>query len=820
MGNMKEFKKQGTSYCSDRLFWKLSQIVSAKSSIIEAPSGYGKTTVMRAFLKDMELFGEDRDVFWFTAVDEAPSALYNRLCREIGKIDYKAGDRLREVGFPNAFTIGEACDAISSIECKREAWLIIDNFHILHPILAASFLDALLNHNCERLHIIFVTQMLGQSFRDALGGHVTPSISASDLKWAAEDILNYFRLEGEDITIDSAREVERLTSGWAIAVHLQLFSYRQSGEFSDEAAIKLMEHLVWEKMTNRQQDFLMRVSVFESCSAKQLCSILSSKTMPDFAAESLSIPFIRYVAEQELFVPHPVLLDMVCMKRSAQGEAFENECFVKAGEICKEEGEIGQAVYFFSKIKDYRRILLLDLSHIVCAEIGDCSFNDIALEIARNCPYEIRREFPISMLCIAWAVRILGEEKEFYKLMSELDELLPETGQLRAEWMLLSVYLSYPRLDEMLIAVKKAALLFEDAHSKVILPHSPWAFYEYQQLNAFHIRIGAADDEGLLLEEFIKVYSRLTNGHGLGADALYKAELSFFRCETADSEVLAYKAVFLSESKKQKTIQIGSARLLATIALLKADADGWQRAISAVEYAACGSVQNTTIFRTMLDVVRGSLLAQVRDYERMADIMKNTHFLSLQLPDSIHQKAVEMHGYYLMGRSEYARMVGFLQTVTLEKYTPFSEHFYHSAMAVGYLSLGEVDKAKACLKAAAEMALPDGLLHSFVGFSRLLHGLSDEFIKSDYPELLERFKEYKERYFMGWSMLHNAVVGSEFTALTEREREIAELAAEGLRNTEIAGILYLSKHTVRAHLRSIYQKLEIDRRASLAGKLK
>jgi len=56
--------------------------------------------------------------------------------------------------------------------------------------------------------------------------------------------------------------------------------------------------------------------------------------------------------------------------------------------------------------------------------------------------------------------------------------------------------------------------------------------------------------------------------------------------------------------------------------------------------------------------------------------------------------------------------------------------------------------------------------------------------------------------------------------LTIREHEIALLAAEGLRNNEIAEKLFVSENTVRAHLRSIYQKLDIDRRAKLMHKLR
>ena len=807
-------------YYSDRLQRKMELIAASRAAIIEAPSGYGKTTAMRDYLKDMA--SNDDDVYWFAAVDEeAPAVLYRRLCREIGIIDSSAGERLLEIDFPNAFTIGEVCDVLRSIKCNRRTWLVIDDFQFLFAILPSSFITALLDYGKEELRIVIITQMLGQNFQNAIVGLGIPHITVSDLQWDAEDIRRYFSLAGEDISNAAAIEVEIITNGWVIATHLQLCSYRETGAFSDKAVLQLMEHLIWNKMTFEQQEFFMRASAFESCTTKRLCGILNCGTLPDYVADTLSNPFLRYIAEQKLCVPHTLLREMVCIKRREKGEAFENECLMQAGDVCRDEGEFAEAMFFYAQIKNYQRILSLDLPRLVCAEIGDRTFNDIALEIAQNCPAEIKREHPLSMLCVAWAVRFLESEEEFCKLMDELDSFLPETGPLRAEWLLLSVYLHYPCLEEMLPIVQKAAILFDGACSSVILPEAPWAFYEYLQLPAFHIRVGAADEEADMLEKFISIYSRLTDGHGAGADALFRAELAFFRCETENAEIFAYKAVFLSENKQQKIIQIGATRLLAVISLIKSDLAGWQRVVNAVEYAAFGSAQNTSMFRTMLDVVRGSLMAQLRDYARIADWLKNVDFMSMNLPAAIHNKAVEIHGYYLMGQGEHARLVGFLQTISLEKYTAFPEHFHFFSMAVGYSSLGDAAQATACMKLSAKKALPDGMLHCFAGFSQLLQGLSDELIENSYPHLLTRFKKYKERYFTGWRTLYNAIVANELPcALTEREREIAELAAEGLRNNEIAKKLFVSENTIRAHLRSIYQKLDIDRRAKLSQKLK
>ncbi|WP_327322008.1 helix-turn-helix transcriptional regulator [Streptomyces sp. NBC_01210] len=58
---------------------------------------------------------------------------------------------------------------------------------------------------------------------------------------------------------------------------------------------------------------------------------------------------------------------------------------------------------------------------------------------------------------------------------------------------------------------------------------------------------------------------------------------------------------------------------------------------------------------------------------------------------------------------------------------------------------------------------------------------------------------------------------TELDQLTTREREIAELVAEGLSNQAIATKLYLSRRTVETHLSAIYRKTSVSSRSALAG---
>jgi DNA-binding NarL/FixJ family response regulator len=56
-------------------------------------------------------------------------------------------------------------------------------------------------------------------------------------------------------------------------------------------------------------------------------------------------------------------------------------------------------------------------------------------------------------------------------------------------------------------------------------------------------------------------------------------------------------------------------------------------------------------------------------------------------------------------------------------------------------------------------------------------------------------------------------------ALTSGERRVAELAAQGMPNREIAERLFLTPKTVETHLTSTYRKLGISSRAQLADRL-
>lgn len=67
-------------------------------------------------------------------------------------------------------------------------------------------------------------------------------------------------------------------------------------------------------------------------------------------------------------------------------------------------------------------------------------------------------------------------------------------------------------------------------------------------------------------------------------------------------------------------------------------------------------------------------------------------------------------------------------------------------------------------------------------------------------------------------VLASAAVTDELPALTQREREVLRLLADGLSNEEIGKQLFISPETVRTHVRKAMEKLDADTRTQAVAR--
>ncbi|HWQ29840.1 MAG TPA: LuxR C-terminal-related transcriptional regulator [Negativicutes bacterium] len=811
-------------YFSSRLKLKLDRLRQVPAAVVEAPAGYGKTTAIRDFVKNN--IPEGTPVYWFTATEETPHAGYNRLCREIEKIDQLTGEHLQRIQLPNTITVGESAEILRSIRCANETYLIIDNFQIMSSSLMPSFVDALLEHGGEGLRVIILTQMLGREARAFVTGRGCMQINMADLKLNAEDVKSYYRLEGVNITEMEAMDIERCTEGWVIAVYLQLCSLKETGRFSDTVSILvLLERLVWDSMTPAQQEFLLQISPFSTVTLRQACAIAGLSELPEYARGALNCPFIHYASAEGRYELHSILTDLLVHKRIEHGTEFERKCLIDAGDFCRAEGKIALALGHYAEVKDYDRMLSLDLSHMTLETIGTRTFAQLASDIVESCPAAVKRVHLLSMLQISWALLVSGMKGKFSALLDELLQMpeLSENAELHGEWLLLASYREFPDIAKMTELIKEAAIKFGGRFSRVILPEIPWCFGNYSPFTELHTRPGQADHEADMLEQYINIYSSITNGHGCGGDALFRSELAYHRGDLQNAEIYAYKAAFLAEGNRQSIVSMGASLQLAEVALHKGDTAGWQHAISSMERAVLAAPRNNTAIKSILDMMRGVLLAELNVCSDIADWLKERSFSDHGLSYCTTYNALFVHFMYLLQNGEFARMLGTAAAIDMEYVNarPFSEHLLHITSAVCNYALGNKEKAAELVLKAVEKAVPDRLIFTLASFSKIVGNLTEEIVEQYYPQYLDELERVKERFFSGWETVHNAISPDDIIAdLTHREYEVAKLAAAGMSNSEIAEVLVITENTVRTHLRTVFQKLDINRRAKLAHKLK
>jgi len=137
---------------------------------------------------------------------------------------------------------------------------------------------------------------------------------------------------------------------------------------------------------------------------------------------------------------------------------------------------------------------------------------------------------------------------------------------------------------------------------------------------------------------------------------------------------------------------------------------------------------------------------------------------------------------------------------------------------------GKREQALESLQSAIDLAKPGGWVRPFLEaglpMTLLLERLSGKGVHPEYvSQLLLTIRNIRQSSVISETTPH--VLPNTFEDLTNRELDILELLAQRLQNKEIANQLFVSTHTVKDHLKHIYQKLGANtRRQAVAEAIK
>lgn len=813
-------------YFSDEIQRKLSYIYQSGLTMIEAPAGYGKSTAVRWAMRDIPA----DQIHWFTAVSFQQDAGLDWFVRQISALDADAGAGLRSLGFLNRSNVSVAADILSKLSVSHPCYLIFDNFQLIGDNWPLSLLLAMADRSRDGLHVVLISQNfknLRAAFENASG---VSHLNSRDFLLGKKDILQFARQLGLVLSKQQVDLVYRNTEGWAAAVALYLKNLQENPsrtpEFHDIDG--LLYEFFWRKVSCKEQEMLLRIAVFDCVQESQLSDIAPGQ---DGLLQNLLVrtPLMHYDHLTRASYPHELLRHFLLEMLESMPPDFRCQVYEAAGDIYRKAGNKKKAVECFFQAGNDEQLLSCDLTGLIGETFGSISYTALARRTLERCPGDVLQRYPLSVLrlCLALygGVDFLG----FEDALERSRQIMEESGseQLLGEWYLLSAFREFPDIPRMKMQYLEAARHMT-APSQLFNRKEPYMFGTTSMWYLFYRTPGKMMDTAEELRDMLEVYNSLTDNHGAGAYELYMGEALSVQGRFDESDIYAHRAALLSEQWQNATVTYGAALLLGINAIYQSDMISLQKAIEYLENKALAYpfLQRTAINTQMAETVRTYLLGLMMEPDRSAawargsaDTLGDLTFTNFMAKTN---RITD-----LILKKEYKRAIASVEaSLQLDSrlISLSTRNFMCVGLSLCYLSMGAIPKAAEWLEQSLTLAEQDKnytFLACFRKYLSVLFLLPS--IKKKHKTAIREIKALEIHYTKAeesriFAMLEQ--YPEQMAELSDREREVAQLAAAGLRNREIAQKLFISEETVKSHIRSIFNKTNIDRRGRLVDLLK
>ena len=811
----------------DRLTEKLKEIPARALSVLEAPAGYGKTTAVHWVLD-----GLSEPVFWYTAVESMPDNSFRWFVRQLGMADEDAARKLSDLGYLNRSNAAQAARILSELRVEAPLTLVFDNFQYAAANWQPQILDSLAKGG-SGLRTVFISQNFGRlrAVLNELENSIC-FIRGRDLLLSETDIGVYADRLGVRLRTDEIRSIHQRTDGWAAAVGLYLRSCLEGG--SEQTAPDLdglLYDSFWRKLSSMQRDLLLRICLFDRVSDSLMSELFPQRQLSreDQTLLLRRAPLVRFNEAKQDFYLHEILLSFLRTKLEEAEPGFRDEVYRRSGAVYRDKGMTREAVNCFFKAGADEDILSCRLTCLITEQFDGIGYTELARSVLRRCPEEAQLRHPLSLLRLCYALYAGCAFAEFERQMTRLKARFEalDDPQLMGEWYLMDALSDFPALEKMAEKYRRAEELMMRP-SEVFVKEEPFMFGCTSMWYLFYAKPGEMMATADRFAEVMKLYNRLTDGHGAGAAELYRGEALSVQGRFEEADIQAYQAAFLSEQSSNASVTYGAALLLGINAIYSSNMIGLQKAVDYLENKAQGYsfLQGKMLNTYMVETVRGYLLGLMMETGRSAlwaqgeaDSLADLTFTNFMI------KTCRITDLLL--KKEFKQAIASVEaSLQLDPrlISASTRNFMYCGLALSYMAIGRMKKAADYLDKSLTLAGQDKNYTFLACFRKYFQVLFlTPGIAVRHSRTIAEIKALDIRYTRAdeshiFAALEAAPGATE--ELTPREREVAELAAAGLRNGEIAAKLNITEHTVKQHLKNAFQKMNIDRRSKLIEMLR
>lgn len=727
-------------YFSDKLRSQLAQIPYYPLTVVEAPSGFGKTTAVREYLNEHLPRGACE--YWYTCLGESAMA-WRGFCELLSHVNKTAAGDIKSLDIPTLDTLFYMVAYLRNFRCEAETYLVVDNYHLLDCGFPRELIDAFSMHGNPDLHMIFITQQLGARQRFSVHNDNIHAIGASSFFFDREGTARLFQMEGIRLAGDELEKLFISTEGWISAIRLQMINYVETGSFDLTADIEqLVENAIWNRLDPDEKDFLLSVSVMDSFTSLQAAIMLDLEVLPDKIEEMLKTnDFIRYLPDKQLYSMHSILHDYLKnLFHYHRTEHYQNQVYQKAGRSCAASAQLYNAAKFFFKVRDFDSILALPFSREYFDNEKEKQQPEFISAIIGECPEETLCKYPFTMLVLGYQAFSHGQLENYQKLCRLLGQTVQNgTGsdkeqlkKIEGEYTLLASMADFNDIFKLEKSHKKAWGIL-GRPSEILPSGTLWGYDTPSVLSIVWRESGELESELTQMDELSSLYRRLAKGQGSGIKSVLRAEVLLMRGEDDPAEILCHKALYAARSYNRANICICAELVLALIAILRGDADGYSAAAANIQTYAKenSSVPILRLAEQCMSAISAAL--GIKDYvapwlRDIESIKKVLYAPVVPLAQPIYLKLLLMDKRYneLYGISNYLADSSKNAAGNIRYLMPKVYRSIYLAMAKR--GGGNIAEARKHLNEALDLALPDQIFLPFAHQAHMADFLSECFV--------------------------------------------------------------------------------------------
>ncbi len=807
----------------DRVNRALMSIFEYPLTIVEAPMGYGKTTAVGEFLALKGI-----PVIWTSFFSEGDTAAsyWDRLAAEVGKFDRAAGSKLKNLGFPSdAPQTASVIAILGELDYTAHTTLVVDDFHFANSLRVTALFRRFVMEMPDDFHVVFITRdTTNLDISELTAKGLCNLLPQHTLRFTVQEVRDYCAFMAFTLSEYELIRLCEYTDGWISLVYLMLLGMRQGIPMDRNSAIdELVEKALYNAYEERIRHFLLRLSVMDSFTAEQAAFVTGEAKTGEFLRKLWrENAFIFFDEAKGVYKIHNVLLDFL---RVRQAEGTERMAlYRRVGEWHLEKKAYRLSYGYLCRAGETERILsLLDNEDTITNDFAEF---EGAFELFATAPRNMLFQYPLAYLQYIALLLLSGEPDAARDGSFRLDELqavfagssdvLPDRkNRVLAEINAVRIFAVFNDAEKMVDCTKQALRLLDGGVSCLMKRESEFTFGCPHFLYTYYREAGRLRETADFMAAEFPAFPALASGCGTGSDIVTLAECALETGDWQAAELNAFKAIYKARTKEQTGIALCANLTLIRLYLFQGRIDEGLKLLRQLKVDVAR--ENHPIYNTTLALIEGYVygclmrLDSIPPWLQSGD-MSPAHFMheGMAFNYIVHGKAVLLSKNYIQLEMLTQEFAGYFSI--LHNQLGFLHNQIFEA-AAKYRLYGP-EQGCASLQKALDMARADHILLPFAEYAPaiidMLRQLAANVLRDPYiKEVLLCCEQY----------LENLKRAPQTTAsLTQREREVLALAAEGLKRNEIADRLIVSTGTVKVHLENIYRKLEVNGKAAAVKK--